>query len=155
MNKHLSSEQFAKCFAGECTSAELQHIRKCTECSAELDRVGNAFSAFRSALRDRIDNRVASQAPVTFQFPVDAAVARRKWGEVLAVAAVVLLGVFPFFMSEMKTDEALDNASTQASADALMDAINLHLSRTIPSPMEPVMFLIPTEKSTGKIGGVQ
>jgi len=155
MSNHLSSEQFAKCFAGEYTGAELQHIRECSSCSSELNRLGNVFSAFRNALRDRIDNRVASQTPGSFQFPVEASVARPKWREVLAIAAVVLLGTFPFFMSEMKTDEALDKASTKASADALMDAINLHLSRTIPSPMEPVIFLIPTEKSPGNLGGVQ
>jgi len=113
------------------------------------------FSAFRSAVRDRIDNRVTSQAQGTFQFPVEAAVVRPKWREVLAVATVVLLGMFPFFMSETKTDEATEKASTQASADALMDAINLHVSRTIPSPMEPVIFLIPTEKAPSNSGGVQ
>jgi hypothetical protein len=82
-------------------------------------------------------------------------VARPKWRQVLAFAAVVLLGMFPFFMSEVKPEEAIEKASAQTSANALMDAINLHLSRTMPSPMEPMMFLIPSDESTTKSGGLQ
>ena len=59
MSNHLSEDQFAKCIVGRSTNADLQHIRECPECSAELERFGNTLSLFRGALRQRIDDRVA------------------------------------------------------------------------------------------------
>jgi hypothetical protein len=58
----------------------------------------------------------------------------------------LLVAVVPFFMRENKPHEAVEQASTEISPDALMDRVNLHLSRTVPAPMEPVMFLIPSEQ---------
>jgi hypothetical protein len=34
----------------------------------------------------------------------------------------------------------------------LMDAVNAHLSRTVPAPMEPIMALIPDSESTTHAG---
>jgi hypothetical protein len=37
----------------------------------------------------------------------------------------------------------------------LMREINVHLSRTMPAPMEPILRLIPESESISPVGGVQ
>jgi hypothetical protein len=65
--------------------------------------------------------------------------------------AVLLLGIAPFLIEK---PAAIEETSTQ-SPEALMEEINVHLSRTIPSPMEPMMPLMPSDESITQSGGVQ
>lgn len=70
-----------------------------------------------------------------------------------AAAAVILLGLVPLLTSQ-RPQRIITEASSEKNADALMDAINLHLSRTVPSPMEPMMSLLPSDEyitSSGEI----
>jgi hypothetical protein len=157
MSNHLSQEQFAKCIAGQPSRAELQHIGECPECSAEIERVGAALSQFLSAVRHRIDDRLASHpAEITPLKPLKDAKAGTpilRWG--LVTTAIVVAAVLPFFISENKLREASAPAAMEATADAIMNRVNSHLSRTLPGPMEPMMSLIPREELMNKPGGVQ
>jgi len=154
MSNHLSQDQFAKCAFGRLARAELQHISECPECRAELDRFGNALSLFRSAIRHRIDDRVALHTPGGTRLrPAETGMSKWRWALVAAVVVVVV--TLPFFMSENKPQEAVIQPSTETNPDALMDRVNLHLSRTVPAPMEPMMSLIPSEELISKSGGVQ
>jgi hypothetical protein len=156
MNSHLSEDQFTRCAAGRPMAAELEHIRKCPECGAELERFGSALSLFRSAIRRRIDERVALQASGVPQFSIRPAVAGiSKWHWALGAAALVVLMVLPFFKGATRPQPASEQVATEANADAIMDAVNRHLSRTVPAPMEPVMALIPGDELTSQSGGVQ
>jgi hypothetical protein len=48
------------------------------------------------------------------------------------------------------------DVTVDASADALLiEAVNAHISRTIPAPMEPILTLIPTQEDTVQQGGTQ
>ncbi len=162
MSKHLSSDQFAKCLAGRPTAAELQHVAECAECSARLDRFTNTMSLFRNALRDRIDGRVAAQAPRLYPLPTQPASERVPlWRWALVAVAAVVLVVVPFLTHKKEAQEVTEKTSIQipetpkASADALMNAVNLHLSRTVPAPMERMMTVIPNDESTNERGGGQ
>jgi hypothetical protein len=153
MTKHLTEDQIARCFNGQPTDVEWLHIQECAACSAELDRLASSISLFRNAVRDRVDARVALHAPTMVfedQRPVPATPIW-KWAMVTVVA--VLLVALPFFIT--RPQQFADNASVPTDPDILMREINLHLSRTMPAPMEPILTLIPDSESISHLGGVQ
>ena len=153
MTKHLTEGEIARCFTGQPTDVEWLHIQECAACSAKLDRLTNSISLFRNAVRDRIDQRIAVHAPaITFedQRPVPATHIW-KWAMVTVVA--VLLVALPFFIT--RPQQFVDSASAPSDPDILMREINLHLSRTMPAPMEPILTLIPDNESISHVGGVQ
>ena len=153
MSEHLTEDQIARCFAGPSTIAERQRIQQCAACSAELDRLESSISLFRNAVRDRIDARVALHAPaIVFEDqPPVPATPIWKWAMVTVVA--VLLVALPFFIT--RPQQFVENASAPADPDILMREINVHLSRTMPAPMEPILTLIPDSESKSLVGGVQ
>jgi hypothetical protein len=154
MSNHLSQDQFSKCIAGRPSSAELQHIGECPECRAELERFGNTLALFRSAIRNRIGERVASlPSTVTLLRPVEAGISKWRWAWV--AAAVVTVLVLPFFIPQIPPQEAGERPFRNTDANAVMERVNLHLSRIVPAPMEPMLSLLPSDESVTKPGGVQ
>ena len=148
MNGHLSQEQFAKCFVGAASNEERQHLLECTECTAELNGFGKTVSALRLAIRRQVDVHV-NQPPTEIAVQPAASVMRRL-GWALATAAVLLIGIVPVLTSRKPQIELANSGPKPAAAspDDLMNAINVHLSRTIPAPMEPMMSLIPSDEPT-------
>jgi hypothetical protein len=132
----------------------MQHLRNCSECRVELERFETAVKEFRSAIRHRIDGHVAVHASLPRPLrPAAAGVSTWRWA-MIATAIVAL--VIPFFMSPHEPQDTPEQASfTGSSPDMIMDAVNRHLSRRLPAPMEPIMSLIPTEEWTTQLGGVQ
>ena len=156
MSNHFSKEQFARCFIGRPTAAELQHISECPQCSAELDRFGVTISLFRTALRDRIDDQIVLGTTEVSTFAAQHETKRiPKWRWALAAAAVVALVMVPTFTREKESPAVIEKTSTETDPNALMDAVNLHLLRTIPAPMERMMTVIPNDESIAQPGGVQ
>jgi hypothetical protein len=158
MSNHLSEDQFARCIAGGTSIEDLQHILECPECNAELERFGNTLSLLRNAILDRIDDHVASHTSETIPFsnrPVETGIANWRWALGAAAVVVFVLTVRPFFMTESETQEVREQTSTEANPNAIMDAVNRHLSRTVPAPMEPVLSLIPGNAAMTEPGGVQ
>ena len=51
MNQHLSPEQISKYLAGDAALEVAVHARNCAICSAEVARLGQPLSSFRSAVR--------------------------------------------------------------------------------------------------------
>jgi hypothetical protein len=153
MSKHLTEDQVARCFAGQSTMDERQHIQQCAACSAELDRLANSISLFRNAVRDRIDARVALHAPAIVFEDQPPVPATPIWKWAMVTVVTVLLVALPFFIT--RPQQFVDNASAPADPDILMREINLHLSRTMPAPMEPILTLIPDSESISHVGGVQ
>jgi len=156
MSYHLSEDQFGKCAVGQAGKTERKHIDNCPECRAEVDRFAKTLSLFRGAVSDRVDARAASLELTIPSIAVRPPVARIplwRW------AAVVTLFVFvvgiPFFISAPKPPQLINDTSTEIDPDALMRAVNLHLSRTVPAPMEPVLALIPGSEPKFESGGVQ
>jgi hypothetical protein len=150
MNNHLSQEQFARCFVGSGTHEEQQHVLSCSQCNTELEQFGNAVSSLRLGIREHVDAH--NPTPIVLPSGLQR-IPRMRWA--LAAAAVLLLGTAPFLI-EKPREEVIAEVQTESpeAPEELMEAISVHLSRTIPSPMEPMMF-IPSEDSIAEAGGVQ
>ena len=146
MNDHLSPEQFARCFVGGATEDADHHIRHCSECHAELERLGGAISSFRSAVRGRIEAQVVASRPVVTR--------SAKWRPALATAAAIAFGVFPFVMTRDKLPDPTVKPTYESESNALMEAVSIHVLRTMPAPMERVIVLLPHQEST-ESGGTQ
>jgi hypothetical protein len=156
MSNHLSPDQFAKCIVGRPSGTELQHIRGCPECSADLENFNSTLSSFRSALRDRIDDQVALQGSGVTLFPIrPAETGMSKWRWAGVAAALVVFVMLPFFISKPVPEETSRPVSIETDADALMNAVNLRLSRMVPAPMEPMLSLLPSDESMSQSGEVQ
>jgi len=154
MRHHLSEDQFANCVAGRAGKAELEHIHRCPECRAEVERFGNTLSMFRNSVRERVDARAAS-LELTVSSIAAAPRPQRNGGWTAVVALFVVVVSIPFFITVPKPPHVIKEASTEMDPDALMRAVNLHLSRTVPAPMEPVLVLIPDNEPKIESGGVQ
>jgi anti-sigma factor RsiW len=148
MSDHLSPEQFARCFVEAPTNEERQHLVECAACSAEFNAFGNSVSSLRLAIRGQVDARVESKPaaaiPVAIR-PVTQGMRKLRWA--LATAAVLLIGIVPLVTSR-KPEPVTQQIPATTSPDDLMNAINAHLSRTVPAPMEPMMSLIPSDESS-------
>ena len=62
----------------------------------------------------------------------------RRWVVVAAAAAVLVF--LPFSGAEKKSEEFHPAISIETDPDTVMNRVNLHLARTVPSPMEPLML---------------
>jgi hypothetical protein len=86
--------------------------------------------------------------PISNQ-PVTRGIRKLRW--VLATAAVLLVGMVPFVTSEKPESVSVTTkVAAETSPDALMNAINAHLSRTVPAPMEPMMSLLPNDEPSSE-----
>jgi len=157
MNNHLTEDQVAEYIVGRSARAELQHIAGCKQCRSEVERFGGTIAAFRNAVRDRIETRVASHPAHLPPFPVQSrTTAVSKWQWALAGAMMVIIAVVPFITRDrLMPQEVVEAVPAETNPDELMDAVYRHLSRTVPAPMERVMVLIPDEEPDTKSGGVQ
>jgi hypothetical protein len=153
MNKHLSEDQFAKCAAAPPSAEERQHLAECRECSAEMERFSDTLSSFRNAIRHRIARREPRLFVTTPAKPIKVGTSKLRWA--LLAAAAVLVVTVPFFRNESKPPRDSGQISTEADADAVMKRVNLHLSRTMPAPMEPVLSLIPGDELITQPGEVR
>jgi hypothetical protein len=147
MSKHLTEEQFATCFVEGASGAAWEHLAECSACQSELDRLGSTVSSLRHAIRNRVDNQVPSSVAQP------APVRRPKVAWAAAVAATLILGTLPLLLR--KPQEIAVNTAEETSPEVLMNAINLHLSRTMPSPMEPMLSLIPSDLYLTESGEIQ
>ena len=152
-SNHLSHDQLVNCFLGRSTNTELQHMLKCPECSADLDGFTNTISRFRDLIRHRIDEHLAAETNIVTAPPRIPTRGIARWRWALAATMVVAL-VLPFVTMNREPRDVIENTSSEINPDALMNSVNLHLWRTMPEPMEPILALIPTDETTSLSGGV-
>jgi hypothetical protein len=141
MNKHLSEDQIARCIVGEAASAEVQHAGECPECGAELNRFSKSVALFQSSIREKIDARISRIPSTVASKPSGAGTQTPRW--FLVAAAAVALVVLPFIRTGSKPEAFPAPAFTETDPDAVMNRVNLHLARTVPAPMEPLMLGLP------------
>jgi len=144
MSPHLSPEQFARCFVGVASSVELHHISDCGSCRAELEGFQNSISSLRHALRAPVDVAVRFRSPQPAPVP--------RFRPVLVAAALVLIGMVPLLTQRPANPLPESGVS---SPEALMNAVNRHLSRTLPEPMQPVMSLLPDGEPQFVLGEIK
>src|SRR5262245_3192604 len=154
MNNHLSQDQFARCVSNAPGMVELEHLRRCSECTKELEKFQRSLSRFRNAVRHGIDRRVAVHAPRIKDIrSAPAHVSTWRWA---MIAAAVVAFVLPYFVIRHQPSQQTSGVSiTEPSPDVVMNRVMLHLSRTVPAPMEPVMWMIPSDEPTTQSGGRQ
>ena len=152
MKPHLSQEQFARCFLGTAASEERRHLLDCGECRQELESFATSIASLRTAIRERIDSHEGTHGAM--QPVLSPGFDRRpqvRWA--LASVAILLIGMLPLLTT--LPVRSVQPAPVATSPEDLMNAINVHLSRTVPSPMEPMMSLVPGDKVVILIGGIQ
>ena len=154
MKQHLSQEQFSRCFLGAATSEERRHVLDCGECRMELESFATSVASLRAAIRERVVVHVATQPGVSMRLE---GTPRIRWA--LASVAILMIGMLPLLTTLPAHNGHPAPVATSPEApeapEELMNAINVHLSRTVPSPMEPMMSLLPGEKIVIVIGGIQ
>jgi len=168
MNNHLSQDQLSMWILGRSTAEELRHGEECPQCRSELQRFEAPVAAFRSTMLDWSDRVSAPRIEgvlTVHQRPQ--AIYKLFWRWAAVGTAVLLLTAIPIYRQrqELMQRKANDLETSQlppidapddANADGvLMDAVNAHLSRTIPAPMEPIMALIPNQENIAPPGGTQ
>src|SRR5262245_19797862 len=164
MNNHLSQDQLSMWILGRSTAEELRHGRECPQCRAELARFEAPVSAFRSVMVEWSDGEnVPGIEEVSTLLRRPNAVISMSWRWAAVGTVVVLLSAIPIYRQghapagtgrELSRPLAID--ATDPNADALlMDAVNAHLSRTIPAPMEPILALIPDQEDIAHTGGTK
>jgi anti-sigma factor RsiW len=141
MNRHLSEDQMARCIVGEATIAEARHARECSKCGEELNRFSKSVGLFQSSIQELIDNRMALVPSSAVSRPSVNDAQIQRW--VLVGAAAVALVVLPFVRTGNEPVAIPEPESTAADPDAVMNRVNLHLARTVPAPMEPLMLGLP------------
>jgi len=140
MSNHLSEHQFARCLTGQATNAELLHSRECPECSVELNLFTEAISLFQGAVREKVDDRIARTPSFVHSKPSGARTQTQRWVLVAVASAVLIL--LPFIRIGNKPED-FPEPFTKVDADAVMNRVNLHLTRTVPAPMEPLLLGLP------------
>ena len=145
MKQHLSQEQFSRCFLGTATSEERRHVLDCGECRMELESFATSVASLRSAIRERVDGHVTPQPVLSIRLEGPP---RIRWA--LVSVALLLIGMLPLLTT--LPDRNAHPTPITTSPEDLMNAINVHLSRTVPSPMEPMMPLLPGDEIVIFIG---
>jgi hypothetical protein len=138
---------------GQHTPQEEHHVRECPECSAELARLEGSLSLFRGSVRQWSDRQSSVPDPAAWK-PAPTRTGfigpPRLWA--LVTAMVLMLAVIPIYRdAQHKQREA-----ALAQADAiLMEQVDDQLSRAVPTPMEPLVKLVPwsSEESNTEEGG--
>jgi len=126
MSQHLSSQQISMWMAGERTPEAELHVRECADCAAELDAFARDLALFRDAVRQ-------------WQVPQPVLRPARVWPMRLAltVATLLLVALIPVYrFAHPKAHPQL----TAADA-ALLEQVDVEVSRAVPRPMEPLLEL--------------
>ena len=155
MSNHLSQDQLSMWILGRSTPEELQHGRECPECSRELARFHTPVSTFRAVMQDWSDREnVPRLADVSVFLSRRGRPFSPVWRWVPAGLAVLILAAIPIYVQQKKLQQSEAEQATREDV-LLMDAVNAHLSRTIPAPMEPIFVLVPGQESIIQPGDTQ
>jgi len=127
MNSHLSPDRISSWIMGEHTRLEEQHVRECSQCGAEVARMQSALAEFGDAVRG-MERAAKPLVAVHRARPL-------RWG--WAVAALLLLAAVPIYREDQQ------RKAERARADvALLEQVDVQVSRAIAAPMEPLAKLM-------------
>ena len=140
MNKHFSSEQISRWMIGERTAQDEEHARQCPECAAKVAGFESAIVLFRESVRACGDSYRRPEIPLL----AGVRRARRnfvarpsRWAPV--AAALVLLAAIPIYTNSRDRRRQAEMARADA---ALLEQVDVEISRAVPAPMEPLVELV-------------
>jgi hypothetical protein len=146
MNRHLNEEEVLSWVSGERCKSSAEHVTSCAECRNEVERLGAVLGGFRVSTHDWAEQTRQKVVPLTEASWMAAArlFGRRnlQWGAALALL-VVCFGVV---MTLHHGDKPRGAITTGAADDAVLERVNTAMSREVPSAMEPLSQLVPTER---------
>src|SRR5262249_14827061 len=120
----------------------------------ELEKFHQSLSRFRTAIHQGIERRIVLHAPRIGD--VRSAPHRMSTWRWAMIAAAVVAFVIPYLVVRDKPPQQTNDVSiTEPSPDAVMNRVMLHLSRTVPAPMEPVIWMVPSDEAPKQSGGRQ
>ncbi len=143
MSQHLSSEQIDAWVIGERMPEVSRHLETCAACAGEVGRITGALNLFESAVRSWAQEQPASlrvlRENTTPYF--------NSWRVGLACALLMLLLISsPFFIDRHTSRETAATASRTAMQDEmLLRQVQLEISQSVPTPMEPLARLMPND----------
>src|SRR4051812_2828235 len=140
MNMHPLEGHFAECFVNSSVTAEqLQHIAKCPKCLEELRQFEGTIASLRDTVRAGVDRRLNQLGGSATEVRRLEHAPGSLWKWVFAAAVIFSIGLLPLiFQSRQPQASSLDQ-----DAAALMESINIQVSRELPAPMEPLMLVVP------------
>jgi hypothetical protein len=140
MSGHLQAEQIDACLLGEGTREAEQHLHDCAVCQGEVNRLREAFSSFRDSVHQLASSPNAGWTPLRSWTPVS----RFSLAVIAFAVCLVVVFLLPWHSSRQ--------SATQAAADAaLLTRIDAEVSRTVPSPMEPLTEFLSNDISTTNV----
>jgi hypothetical protein len=138
MRGHLSFAHISRVMIEGCTPEQEQHVRQCSRCGGELERLHGALALFRESARQWSGGqirpelaRLATEDRANRGLPV----ARLAWA--LPIAAGLLLAIAPPIQDSIEF-----SAEAELEDTALLERVDAQLSRSVPSPMEPLLELM-------------
>jgi len=146
MKDHLSPDQKAQYLLGQAGPEEVEHLKRCPECNAEVAQFRDTVGTFQHVMKNWSEREGVWQADDAAEIlswqprPVRAG----RW--VFATAAIALAVFFAAYPSINVTRQEPETPRVPEVNDdvLLMEAVATHLSRPLPAPMERVMALLPT-----------
>jgi hypothetical protein len=143
MSAHLTSEQMSRWTAGDCTPEAGRHIRECERCAKEAAHLDTVLAEYRSSVIAWTERQKGADAPDRWQ-PLErrAGFTRTAQRWMLAAAALVIAVTVPICRNDMnrQREEEMFKADVQ-----LWEQVNARVSRTVPTPLEPLMKLVEWE----------
>jgi hypothetical protein len=143
MTAHLSSKQISRWMAGDCTPDAGRHLRECPQCAAESARLKTLLAEFRSSVIARSALEKGAGVPERWALLEHR---RRFAGGVprwkLAAAALAIVVIVP--ICKHSSDRRREAEAFKADVQ-LWEAVNAQVSRSVPTPLEPLMKLVAWE----------
>jgi anti-sigma factor RsiW len=138
MIPHLSSEQLSECILGQPSPIVAQHVQDCPACRAHLASFREALGEFRGAVRAWSEDQAnaALEAPASGWEPRSWSPAKQlAWAVLLAAVCIIASFVMPRHFGDIGP----------GSDSVLLNRVDVQVSRTVPSSMEPLLKLVAQE----------
>ena len=138
MSRHLNSQQISEAVLGERGEVVEAHLRECSTCRGELERLEDGLSMFGSVMRSWGDRESAAARLPRGQYRHRLAFPKLLSAGA-AFATVLAVGLF-LELHHPRHDREL--SKPEVSDAVLMQQVNSELARSVPGPMEPLENLM-------------
>jgi hypothetical protein len=128
MSRHLREEDICRWMAGERNVEAEQHLAGCRDCGSHVARMSEVLGQFR----DSAHTLAGAGTPAVLTS------SRFAWGRMAAAVLVAWSLAVAASLSWHRTAPTPDTDDA-----ALLRRVDAEVSRTVPSPMEPLAALMP------------